>query len=84
MLNGNNKLDPKITQHATQALAAGGIRSPSRVNVVTAAGVVTIKGTIQYAHQRQAAMRAVRGIEGVRSVIDQLQVLPPPPKGAVE
>ena len=76
MLHVNHRLDPKITQHVTERLAAGGIRSPSRVTITTAGGVVTMKGTIQYEHQRHAAMQATHGVDGVRRVVDRLQVMP--------
>jgi osmotically-inducible protein OsmY len=70
--------DPKITQNATQKLASSGLRAPSRVLVTSSSGQVTLTGSIQYEHQRQAALQAVRGIAGVRNVVDRLQLIPAP------
>jgi osmotically-inducible protein OsmY len=39
-------------------------------------GDVTVSGTILYEHQRQAVLTTARGVEGVRRVVDQLQVKP--------
>jgi osmotically-inducible protein OsmY len=68
--------DTKITQHVNQKLTSGGIRAPSRVVVATANGEVTLSGNIQYEHQRQSAMQATRGVDGIRRVVDHLTVIP--------
>ena len=71
--------DPVISQKVSQKLSSLGVRAPCRVTVATNKGHVTLAGTIQYEHQRQGAMRAVRGVAGVRSVIDQMRVIPSRP-----
>jgi osmotically-inducible protein OsmY len=70
--------DPKIVQTVTQRLAGRGIRPPSRVVVTSADGQVTLSGTIQYQHQRQSAIQATRGIDGVRGVVDVLKLIATP------
>jgi osmotically-inducible protein OsmY len=67
--------DSKIAQQVTQRLASS-VRAPSKVNVVSSAGTVTLSGALQYEHQRPGAVQAVRGIAGVRRVIDQLTIMP--------
>lgn len=76
MLRKERIPDSKIAQQVNQKLMSGGIRAPSRVTVTAASGEVTLSGSIQYEHQRQAAMQATRGIDGIRRVIDRLLVLP--------
>jgi osmotically-inducible protein OsmY len=81
MLRRDKVPDGKITQQVTQRLSSGGIRPPSRVVVATANGEVTLSGNIQYEHQRQAAMQATRGVDGIRRVVDRLSVIPAPRRG---
>ncbi len=79
MRESTNKIsDPKIAMHVTQRIAGRGIRSPSHVTVVSAGGQVTLKGTIQHQHQRQLILQAIRGIGGVKGVVDSLTLLPQP------
>ncbi len=66
--------DAKIIEHVNRRLSSSGIRAPSRVTVRSSGGNVTLAGTLQYANQRQAAVRACLGVEGVRRVIDELVV----------
>lgn len=81
MLRRESIPDPRITQQVSQRLSGCGIRAPSRVSVASVKGDVTLTGAIQYEHQRQAAMHATRGVDGVRRVIDHLQVIPRAPRG---
>jgi osmotically-inducible protein OsmY len=79
MLESKNKIsDPKIILHVTQRLANRGIRSPSRINVKSVNGQVTLSGNIQYEHQRQSALRTTQAIEGVRGVVDLLKLIATP------
>jgi osmotically-inducible protein OsmY len=68
--------DTSITQHVSQQLASRGLRPPCHVNVSTSKGNVTLSGTIQYEHQRRAAVQATRAVAGVTRVVDQLKVIP--------
>ena len=68
--------DQVITQQLTLKLANSGIRSPCQVTVAARNGDVTLTGTVQYPHQKVAAMRAASGIQGVRRVTDQMTVKP--------
>ena len=63
-------IDRRITQH----LATRGMRSPCRIAVQTARGVVTLSGDIEYEHQRIAALQVARHTDGVSRVVDQLHV----------
>jgi hypothetical protein len=68
--------DKTINHKATQELSARGMRAPCSIGVQTTKGVVTLSGNIEYEHQRNAAMQAVRHLDGVNRVVDQLHVKP--------
>ena len=68
--------DSVISQKISERLCSLGMRAPCRVTVASNKGNVTLSGTIQYEHQRQVAVRAIRGVAGVQRVVDQMQVIP--------
>jgi hypothetical protein len=70
----NKVPDASIIQKVTKSLCNHGMRSPCRIAVASRKGDVTLSGTIQFEHQRIAALHAARGIDGVRRVMDQLKV----------
>ena len=70
----NKVSDATIIQKVTKQLGNRGMQSPCRIAVTARKGDVTLAGTIQFEHQRIAALHAVRGVEGVRRVMDQLKV----------
>jgi osmotically-inducible protein OsmY len=67
--------DRTILRNLEQALTSRGLRAPCRVIVAVHAGVVTLSGTIQYEHQRALAKQVAGGVQGVKRVNDQLQVI---------
>lgn len=69
--------DDRLQLRLTNKLSNLGLRSPSRVHVEVYHGDVTIKGVVQFEYQRKAAVTAVRSMDGVESVIDQLKVQAP-------
>ena len=66
--------DATISQNASRHLSNRGMQSPCHINVTVRKGYVTLSGTIQYEYQRLAAIHAIRGVDGVRNVTDNLQV----------
>lgn len=70
--------DATITRNAHQHIAGTGLRSPCHIQVETRNGQVTLSGIVQYDHQRTAAVHAVRNLEGVKRVIENLKVMPAP------
>lgn len=68
--------DRLILQRITSQLGTRGIRNPCRVDASCKNGDVTLAGTIQYEHQRKAAMQAATGVTGVRRVTDRMIVKP--------
>jgi len=71
-----NIKDPVISQRVNEKLSSMGIRAPCHVTVASNKGKITLSGTIQYEHQRHLAVHAVKGVVGVQSVVDQMQVTP--------
>lgn len=68
--------DRTISQAVTQRLATRGVRTPCRVDVQSRNGEVTLSGTLQYPHQRAAAMQAASSAAGVRHVVDRMTIKP--------
>ncbi|HUQ82940.1 MAG TPA: BON domain-containing protein [Gemmatimonadaceae bacterium] len=66
--------DADIKTEATQALAA----TPGAA-VDVAGGVATISGQVADSASRTAAETAVKGVKGVKSVVNNVTVTPPPP-----
>lgn len=69
--------DSDLTKQILGKLAERGIREPSRVTVRIRGGTVTLSGTVQFANQKQSAVRIATGIAGVRRVVDRLTLTPP-------
>ena len=70
-----NAKDDHITRNINNKLASRGFGS-QHLTVQTSNGLVTLSGSVQFAHQKKAALRAITGIAGVRRVIDQMTVKP--------
>lgn len=71
---GGLAADQTITNQVLLKLANRGLRSPCNVTVQTKKGEVTLSGTVQFSHQKTAAVQAATGCAGVRRVIDQTTV----------
>jgi osmotically-inducible protein OsmY len=77
MLSSKNLIpDARISERVSQLIAGRGLRAPCRVTVKTLKGEVTLSGTVQYSHQKAAAVQVSKGSPGVRRVIDRLTVMP--------
>ena len=77
MLQHKNAVpDHTLTQRTQRQLAGRGLRAPCEIAVQTHNGMTTLSGKVEYAHQKQSALAAARGVQGVRGVLDQLQVIP--------
>ena len=68
--------DVLLTARVKTEMTAEGQVSPTRVNVDTLNGVVTLKGEVPTQQEKDAAERAARKVEGVRSVENKLVVNP--------
>ena len=66
--------DKRVSQKVQQRLSRTGLGSQSKITVHIRNGDVTISGALQYETQRRPVVQAIRSVEGVRRVVDQLQV----------
>jgi osmotically-inducible protein OsmY len=67
--------DTEIAEQITQALRWNTL-VPDTVHAEVRNGVVILRGEVEWAHQREAAERAVRDITGVRAVTNLITVRP--------
>lgn len=70
--------DATISRNVTRQLSSSGLRSPCRIQVQTRNGEVTLSGTVQFVHQKNAAVQAIRTVEGVKRIVEKIKVTPPP------
>jgi len=75
---GENARDVWLTTKTKLALLAERGLSPTSVHVETRGGVVTLFGVVEDASLRDAAEVTVMGVNGVRGVVNGLQVIPDP------
>lgn len=70
---GDRVPDKRIIQKVNQRLSRTGT-GQCKVTVAVRNGCVTMSGEIQYPNQRRSILNAARGVEGVRTIVDQLNV----------
>jgi hyperosmotically inducible protein len=66
--------DASITAKVKSALAADATTNPLRVDVDTQEGVVRLSGTVEDPANRRRAEEVARNVEGVRRVVNDIQV----------
>jgi osmotically-inducible protein OsmY len=66
--------DQRVSESVTRHLSNRGVRPPCNVVVSNRDGSITLSGHIEYEHQRRSAVRAAQNTDGVKRVVDQLQV----------
>jgi len=71
---GQNIDDTTITTQVKAKLAGDKASSVTRVQVDTNRGVVQLSGTVESSADRSRAEQLVRGVDGVRNVVNNLQV----------
>lgn len=76
--------DSWLTSKAKIALFADDRVKGRQVNVETRSGVVTLRGKVDSGEAKAAAMEIAKGIEGVKSVRNELQVVAPAQRAMVD
>ena len=70
------RTDTDIAQAVVTAMAWNTVVPPDRVTVTVTRGWVTLKGTLEWQYQKDAAARVVRDLTGVRGVNNEVLVKP--------
>ena len=70
------KEDDRIELRINNKLCNIGLRAPCRIQVDVYNGSVRIKGKVLFDYQKKAALMAVRSMDGVTGIIDELKVEP--------
>jgi len=76
MLRRDQVPDKRIIQKLNQRLARAGMGSKAKIAFTVKNGNVTVSGALQYDNQRRPLLSALRGVDGVRGLVDQLTVKP--------
>lgn len=76
--------DTWLTSKTKIALAADERVKGSQVSVETAKSVVTLRGKVDSDNARDAALQVARGVEGVKKVNNDLQVVAPARRDSVD
>jgi hyperosmotically inducible protein len=76
--------DSWLTSKANIALFADDRVKGRQVNVETKNGVVTLRGKVDSAEAKSAAESVAKGVDGVKSVKNELQVVAPTDRAAVD
>jgi osmotically-inducible protein OsmY len=76
MFGGNDSSDKALQKAVSRRLERSGAGTRSGLNVSVQRGNVTLTGNLKYERQRLVIVKALRGVSGVRHVIDQLQSPP--------
>jgi osmotically-inducible protein OsmY len=70
------RTDTDIAHAVVTALKWNTVVPPDRVTVAVTSGWVTLKGTLEWQYQKDAAARVVRDLTGVRGVNNEIVVKP--------
>jgi hypothetical protein len=76
MDQGENEADRRITAEIRRAIvgAEGMSVNAQNVKIITRAGVVTLRGPVNSAAERDAVVAKARAVAGVTSVVNELEV----------
>ena len=70
------RTDPEIARDVQHVLELYALIPDDTIKAIVREGVVTLEGTVQWDYERRSTEGAIRDINGVRAVIDSLQVRP--------
>ena len=74
MFGGNAATDKALQKLVDRKLQrSGGIAG---LRAMVANGGVTLTGTLKYENERMPLLKALRGVAGVRNIVDQLKLTP--------
>jgi osmotically-inducible protein OsmY len=76
LISGFERTDTQIAQAAVAALKWNTVVPQDRVTVTIANGWLTLSGTLDWQYQKDAALRTVRDLMGVKGVTNNITVQP--------
>ena len=76
-VEGAARTDADIARAIRNALEWDVFVPHQRIRTTVAQGVVTLEGSADYWSQREDAQRAIKNLEGVRGIINRIEVRPP-------
>jgi osmotically-inducible protein OsmY len=76
MFGRSDVTDKALQKSVTRRLERSGAGSQSGLAARVQNGTVTLTGKLKYENQRIPIVKAMRGVSGVRQVVDQLQSPP--------
>ena len=71
------RTDADIAAEASRALASDALVPADRIQVTVSRGVIALQGEVTWEFEKRVAEGAVRGLVGVRGVINNITVRPP-------
>jgi osmotically-inducible protein OsmY len=74
---GEERSDTDLAFAVRSALEWDVLVPDTRIRSTVSQGHVTLEGDVDYAHERDDAVRAVKNLRGVRSVSNRIEVKPP-------
>ena len=76
LLAGYERSDSDIAQAAVAALKWNTLVPPGRVTVAVGNGWLTLRGTVEWQYQKNAAAGAVKALTGVKGIANEIVVRP--------
>jgi osmotically-inducible protein OsmY len=76
LIGHHHRTDGDIAQSAVAALEWNTVVPAGRVAIAVSNGWITLKGTVDWFHQKEAAARAIRDLTGVRGVTNSIVIQP--------
>jgi osmotically-inducible protein OsmY len=83
VLNAQRREDAELRAGMLEALMLN-TAVPESVDVEVEAGSVTLRGTVNWHHERQVAQAVAERVVGARNVVDEIELVQPPSPDASE
>lgn len=79
----NKRVDPDIARDVLHSMKINVMVPDEKIKAVVSHGFVTLTGSVEWNYQKEAAESCTRTVEGVRGVINSIQVKPHVTAGVV-
>ena len=72
--------DESLAHEVASAVRTVGIRAGRGFTIVASQGQITLRGLARSFYEKQLVLHATQQVEGVREIVDELDVLPMSPR----